>query len=162
MALALYQTWVKYCVLYGKAFKTPNFESIALRKAPGDSTLTLWRMLRTGMLKTPKLMGKAGFNRLLRFDELSVAARQKNMGSRLFWYCWLLGTQPQHQGQGFATTLMNHTFALAKQENLPCYLETSNENSLEVHLKKGYKILSSFILPDSNITVYAMLRENPS
>ncbi len=156
---ALFQTWIKYCVLYGKAFKTPNFESIALRKCPGDSKSSLWRMFRAGMFKTPSLIGKAGFNRLLQFDALSIAERQKNMGNRLFWYCWLLGTQTQHQNQGFATALINHTFALAN--DVPCYLEATNEKSLAIQLKNGYKLLSSFTLPDSDIQIYSMLRENP-
>lgn len=161
-SIACFKTWVKYCVLYGKAFRTENFESIALRKCPYDAKLTFWHMLRAGMLKTPNILGKQAFKRLMLFDEASTKARQSNLGKQTFWYCWMLGTQPHYQRQGFANQLVKFTFDLARQEKLPCYLETASEDSKNVHLKCGYKLLSKFILPDTDIKVFTMIKENNS
>ncbi len=51
--LELFKTWVKYCVLYGTVIRTNNFESVAIRRKPGDTKLRLWRILRSGMYKNP-------------------------------------------------------------------------------------------------------------
>lgn len=158
-AVELFETWVKYCVLYGKAFKTNNFEAVALRRKPGDIKFTLWRIFRSGMLRTPQILGKNGFDRLMQFDKIAVLEKQKNMEKKLFWYCWMIGTDPKFQKQGFGSALMAHTFAIAKQDNLPCYLETSSEASKQVHLSKGYKILSEVSLPRSDFKIISMLNE---
>ncbi len=158
---AIFRTWVKYCMLYGKAFKTENLEAVALRKKPGDEKLTFWRLLRSGMLSTPSILGKEAFNRLMEFDSLMFQERKKNMGERLYWYCWMLGTKPEHQNKGFANALMKYTFDMAKQSKLPCYLETSSEFAKSVHMKNGFIILSEMKLPSSPITITSMLRNNP-
>jgi len=156
--LRIYEGWVKYCVLYGKALKTPHFESVGLRRKPGDDKLTFWRLLRSGMYKAPRLLGKQSFQRILEFEALSLQAKQQNMGEDLFWYCWALGTETQFQNKGFGNAIMNYTFELAQQDQLPCYLETASENSLQIHLHKGYRLVSEFILPDSTIKIFTMLR----
>lgn len=157
--IAIFETWIKYAILYGKAFKTNHFESVAIRRKPGDVKFTLWRVFRSGILKTSKILGKESFERLMSFDDLATKEKQKNLGNRLFWYCWSVGTLPQYQHKGYASALMKHTFELARKDNLPCYLETSSERSKDVHLSKGYKVLSTFQLPNSNFTIYTMLKE---
>ena len=157
--LPVFETWVKYAVLYGRAFKTNHFESVALRKKPGDLKTSFWRIFRSGMLKTPTLLGKESFDRLMVLEELLLKEKRNNMGDRLFWYCWMLGTQPSHQKKGFGSALMNHTFEMAKKDHLPCYLETSSQASKQVHSNKGYQCLSEITLPQSDVKVYAMLRE---
>jgi GNAT superfamily N-acetyltransferase len=159
-AVELFETWVKYCVLYGKGIKTNDFKSIALRKKPGDLKLPIWRLFRSGMFKTPSILGKEAFKRLIEFDKLSSLEKQKNMGKQLFWYCWVLGTDPKYQHRGYGGALMEYTFEMAKQDQLPCYLETASETSMQLHLHKGYKLLSKFTLPHSDINIYAMLRES--
>lgn len=159
MAIPLFETWVKYAVLYGKALRTENFEAIALRKKPGDIEFSFWRGFRSGMLKTPKILGKEAFDKLMWMDKVLVEEKKKNMADRSFWYCWTLGTDPQYQRQGFGSAVMQRTFDLATKDGLPCYLETVNPASKAVHEKKGYKLLSQVPLQDSGHTLYTMLRE---
>ncbi|MDP3560748.1 MAG: GNAT family N-acetyltransferase [Legionellaceae bacterium] len=113
--LAILRTWVKYCMLYGKAFKTNNLEAVVLRKKPGDEKLTFWHMLRSGMLSTPAILGKEAFSRLMEFDNLMMQERKRNMDDKIYWYCWMLGTKPECQNQGFANALMKYTFDMAKK-----------------------------------------------
>ncbi|MCL9683909.1 GNAT family N-acetyltransferase [Legionella maioricensis] len=156
--ILIFHTWVKYCVLYGKAFRTQNFEAIALRKIPGDTHLTFWRMFRSGMLSTPGILGKQAFNRLMQLDDLTMKERKKNMGSQQYWYCWMLGTKPEYQKKGFGKALMQHTFNTAESTLLPCYLETASESAKQVHIKSGYKILSEITLPESDVQLTSMIR----
>ena len=158
-AVAVLKTWVKYCVLYGKAFRTNNFEAIALRRKPGDTHFSFWRMLRSGMVTTPSVLGKAAFKRLMQFDELATQMKKEQGIIQHFWYCWMLGTKPALQKQGFGKALMTHTFNMAKQAKLPCYLETVSESSKQVHLHAGYKTVAEAMLPESDIKITAMLRD---
>jgi GNAT superfamily N-acetyltransferase len=147
--LPVIETWVKYAIYYGKAFRTKSFESVALRKKPGDVKLSFWKTFRSGLLKTPGLVGKDAFKRFELFFEISRKERQKNMGTQLFWHCWVLGTTPESQNKGYGSILMNHTFDMAA--GFPCYLETATDKAKEIHAHKGYKILSEIILPESDI-----------
>ncbi|MBA3535353.1 MAG: hypothetical protein H0T84_01900, partial [Tatlockia sp.] len=70
-AIPLFKTWVKYCVLYGLALRTENFESVGLRKKPGDLNLGFWRVIRSGMYKNPRILGEAGFKRLMDLEDLT-------------------------------------------------------------------------------------------
>ena len=140
--LELFKTWVKYCVLYGTAIRTSNFESVAIRKKPGDTKLRLWRILRSGMYNNPKILGEAGFKRLMEFDKLTSKERTNHLGKQPFWYCWMTGTKPEFQRKGYGQTLAEYTFTLAKECHFPCYLETSNKNSVQVHLRNRYELVS--------------------
>lgn len=158
--MAVIKTWVKYCVLYGKAIRTNNFEAVAIFRKPGDTKLSFWRMFRAGMLKAPNLLGKEGFKRLMHFEETLTQAKAKNLGNRRYWYWWMIGTKPESQKQGFGQALMAYSFDLARRDNLPIYLETSNENSLQIYLYKGFKILSKHPLGNSEVIITSMIRES--
>jgi len=153
------ETWINYCIRYGFALRTANFESIAIRKWPKDTSTSLWRIFRSGMFKLPKLMGKASFNRLMIMDELLNKLRKTNMEKKPFLYCWVLGTRKEDQNKGFGNILMQATFNKAKELNVPCYLETITEQAQKVHTHKGYKLLASEQIPDSEIIIKTMLRD---
>lgn len=157
--IPVFKTWIKYCVLYGKAFRTNHFEAVALRKKPGDNKFTFWRMWRSGMLKAPALLGKAAFKRLMQFDELTAQMKEKLGTRQNFWCCWMLGTKQTLQKKGYGKALMAHTFNLAKQDKLPCYLETASKISKQIHFHAGYKMVAEAVLPESNIKITGMLRD---
>jgi Acetyltransferase (GNAT) family len=157
-SLAVTKTWVSYCVRYGLALRSANFECVALRKLKGDVKNSLWRLFRAGMLKTPKLMGNNAFSRLMAFETLSNQFKHKHMANKPFLYCWMLGTKPNFQQLGFAKLLMEKTFEISKKESIPCYLEVASPHSKAIHEHKGYRILDEFMLPQSNIKITTMLK----
>lgn len=151
-----FNTWIKWTMRYGIAIATPNCEAVALRKKPGKHHFSLWGLWRSGMLKTRAVLGPTAFNKIQVIDSLFKTAQRKNMGSDLFWYCWLIGTHPHHQRRGFGKALMNYTFDLANASQLPCYLETATEDNVRIHSKQGYCVNSSFEVPSSEIKIYSM------
>ncbi|MDF1654438.1 MAG: hypothetical protein P1U34_04925 [Coxiellaceae bacterium] len=160
-AKAAFETWVRYGVRYGIAMRTQNFESIAIRRKPGDTTFSLWKMFRSGMLITPKLLGKEGMKRMDAFDKASIKIRNDYMRSKPFLYCWILGTLPIKQGQGFGRQLMKATFEMAERDDLACYLETvSDSNSSEVHTHIGYQLITAFSVPNCKTQMIAMIKSS--
>lgn len=159
LATDLFATWVNYGIRYGMALRTENFESVAIRRRPGDTTFSLWRLLRSGMLKTPRLIGQEGMKKLEKLEHAAVEIRKKTMQQQSFWYCWMLGTLPQKQHHGFGQTLMQATFAKAATDNLPCYLEALTDSKAQaVHERAGYQPLTTFAVPESELRLTAMLR----
>jgi ribosomal protein S18 acetylase RimI-like enzyme len=157
-AKALFKTWLQYGIRYGVALRTEQYEAIAIRRKPGDTKFGFWRMLRSGMLKTPKLLSKEGMKRLEILGRFCSQAVTEYMPNQLFWHCWVLGTLPEKQKQGFARALMNKTFELAANDNLPCYLETVAGSAAEnVHKHVGYKPVTTFVLPECEIKIATML-----
>ena len=42
--------------------------------------------------------------------------------------------------------------------NLPCFLDTNNEENLPIYAKFGFKILKEYEIPGTNIVNWAMIR----
>jgi len=45
------------------------------------------------------------------------------------------------------------------KEHLPCYLDTQNEKNLPIFQHYGFKVVDESIVPNTQITNWAMLRE---
>lgn len=156
-AKPLIATWITYCIRYGIAIRTEGFEAVALRRKPGDIKFTFWRMLRSGMLKTPKYLDKAGMKRLEIMDQLVRSLKQESMDRGSFVHCWVMGTRPDKQRQGYGRLLMNYTFDWARKLGLPCCLETVTQSTAEqTHENVGYQLLKSAPLADSGLQLSIM------
>ena len=154
----MFGTWVKWSILYGKAWASPGIEAVALRRQPGRYRMSTWSMIRAGMLPTERKMGKAAFQRLQRFLDAAEDAHTAIMGDQPHWYCQNVAVAPEHQGRGLGGVLMNHTFALADAAGLPCYLETETDKALAIHSHLGYELRRTIDLSDGAFRFYAMVR----
>lgn len=157
---SIIETWVKYSVLYGKAFRTENFESIVLYRKPRSIThpynSSYWRKFRSGVLNIQKTLPEDMIKRFKLFGEISRNERNKNMGDQLFWYFWVLGTAPEHQNQGYGSILIDYTSSI--KNKLPCCLTTTTEAAKRIYCRKRYSVLSEIILPESDIKLTSMVR----
>jgi len=151
-------TWVRYCVRYGIALRTENFEAVALRKKPNDKGISFFRALRSGMLKMPRLMGKAYYDRLMLMDELTEEEIKRQMDNQPYLYCWMLGSLPEARGQGFAKALVKHTRALYDGV-YPNYLITSSESARSYHKHNGFKELTIKHAPNCPLDIIHMRRD---
>lgn len=158
-SIELFQTWVKYGILYGKAWATENFETVAVRKVPTDVKPSLWKLFRSGMFKSKKLLGDANFERFKYIYENQAKLRKEILGDKPFLYCMVIGTDPKYQRQGFGAAMMSHTFNYADTLHVPCYLDTITDLDVEIHSKYGYEVKGSFVLPDGKYKNYGMLRQ---
>jgi hypothetical protein len=51
-------------------------------------------------------------------------------------------------------------FARMDTEHLPCYLETHNQKNVPIYRHYGFKVVEEDIVPGTEITHWAMLRQN--
>lgn len=75
--------------------------------------------------------------------------------------CWkldMLGVIPQHQGQGYAGTLLRPMLKNIAAEGVPCYLETQNEKNIAIYTHFGFELVSSTRIPMTDVTNYIMIK----
>lgn len=155
----MFATWVKWGVLYAKVWTTSNFESVAIRRFPGNPGYNLLTMIRSGIIFTPF---KTGFGITRRLNKVVGAIEMRHthlMRNTPHIYCQNIGTGSEFRGKGFGKILMNHTFEMADQMKLPCYLETTTEKNMLLHQNHGYQLIETFQINNTPFKTYIMLRQ---
>jgi ribosomal protein S18 acetylase RimI-like enzyme len=84
--------------------------------------------------------------------------KQRVMPSR-HWYLGLLGVDPAFRGKGFSSRLLRPMLARADRERLPCYVDTQLKANLALYEHFGFRVVEGGIIPGSNVTSWAMVRE---
>jgi ribosomal protein S18 acetylase RimI-like enzyme len=156
----IFQFMISYGLLYGEAYTTsPNLEGVAVW-LPSEKA----RMKRRGDVENE------GLSRLFKverktaakwrsFDDY-VSSMHKRLVPFAHWYLQLLGVDPAYQGKGYASTLLKAMFTRIDKERLPCFLETDAKRDVSIYQHYGFKVVEEGVVPGSEVTIWAMLREN--
>lgn len=158
MAPAMFASFVRWSMLYGKAWVTSDLTAVALRQPPGTRSIGIWNALRSGLAFTFMRMDNATSRRFRRAAPVVSETRIRIMGDKPYWYCWMLGVLPARQVSGVGGRLMRYTFEQSDQSGLPCYLETFGEDSVQVHESQSYSVREAITIPETPLTLYAMVR----
>ena len=156
----LFGAVVGYSLVYGLVHTTPEVEGVACWLSPGNTEVTLWRILRTG-LGLYRAVGR--FNPTARreflavLDHLDEIHKRKAPGAH--WYLWALGVEPGSQGRGIGSRLIQPVLNRADLDGVPCYLETQTEGNVRFYQKRGFEVVSDGVVPDQGIRIWTMLRE---
>jgi ribosomal protein S18 acetylase RimI-like enzyme len=158
MAPRMFASFVRWTMLYGKAWMTSDLHAVALRQPPGTRSIGTWNALRSGLALTFLRMDGATRQRFSRTTPIVAETHKRIMGDRAHWHCWMLGVLPARQGSGVGRQLMRHTFEQSDRAGLPCYLETFSESSVQVHESQSYSVREAITIPETPLTLYAMVR----
>jgi len=150
---------IRQAVLYGKAYATSsNMEAIILYSEFKDYNSGLISFLRSGGLSLLKIGADAGMKFNV-FNEYSLKTHKENIKVP-HQYVILLGVDPNKQGQGFGSRLMQHIIKASEEKGQPCYLETHGNKNVEFYKRLGFKVVSEGNVPGTNIIQFAMLRDS--
>lgn len=157
-----FQFQIRYSVLYGEAYAiSPNLEGVATWLPSEKADMSLWRMMRSGLLSMIPKMGKEVLSRLRNFDKYYTPMHKRHTPFR-HWFLDYLGVAPMFQGKGYAGTLLKAMLARIDQEHLSCYLTAENERNVSFYQHYGFKAVEECIIPGTKISQWAMLREKSS
>ncbi len=149
-----------YSLVYGLVHTTPAVEGAACWLVPGNTEITLWRILRTG-LGLQRAVSR--FNAKARREFLAILAYtdeiHKHKAPGPHWYLWALGVEPGRQGQGIGSRLIQPVLTQADKHGVPCYLETMAASNLAFYQKRGFKVVSDGLVPNQEIRIWTMLRK---
>jgi GNAT superfamily N-acetyltransferase len=158
VAPRMFAGFVRWTMLYGKAWTTNDLNAVALRRPPGTRSIGFWNALRSGLAFTFMRMDSATTQRFRRAAPMVEETHKRIMGNQPHWHCWMMGVLAARQGTGVGRQLMRHTFEQSDRAGLPCYLETFSESSVRVHESQCYSIRKAIAIPDTPLTLYAMVR----
>jgi ribosomal protein S18 acetylase RimI-like enzyme len=127
---------LKTCTRMGLPLQVRENDSIdcaAIVYPPGVYPLPTFSQLGI-LLKSVVRNGVYGLNRWL-----TVLGRfEKRHPKDTHYYLEFIGVDPTQQGKGLGTSLLDDLSSRADQENVGCYLETSNPRNVLLYQRFGY------------------------
>ena len=116
---------------------------VAILIPPGGHAPSLQRMLRSGLIAAPLRLGPAALGRLTTFAAASRELRVRAVQGP-FWYVGGIGVDPDRQGEGIGTALMEELGSLAGD---PLCLETANERNVAWYERLGFGVIAEGRVP---------------
>ncbi len=119
---------------------------------PGGSEMSLEQEDRMSELATRLGPQEDDFHELLRRFDAAHPSGEPH------YYLSLLGTHPDHRGQGLGMRLLAHDLGLIDAEHFPAYLESSNPANNRRYAGVGFEAVGEFSYPNSGPVVTTMWR----
>ena len=140
---------------------TPSerLEGIAIWQRYPLAKLSFWHSITSGAI-WPALRTGTGAGNRMRVLEKYMEQKHAELVPAPHWYLAMLGVDPQFQGQGYASLLLNSMLARIDEEQLPCFLETTKAKNVPLYQHFGFNVIAEYVLPDSAVKFWGMLREH--
>jgi ribosomal protein S18 acetylase RimI-like enzyme len=142
---------------FGEVYVAHDCAGVACWLPPGAAAPGLWRQMRAGMLALPFRFGRAGFRRLIAYDHVARELHHE-FASMPHWYLAAIGVEPEHQGQGIGSELMQPVLRRADAAGFASYLETHRPENVRLYERHGFEVVRRVDLPGHPIPLWAMLR----
>jgi GNAT superfamily N-acetyltransferase len=75
------------------------------------------------------------------------------------YYLDSLGVEPEWQGRGLGSALMQPVLARCDSERMPAYLNAGSPRSRDLYLRHGFRVTEEFRLPEGGPPLWRMWRE---
>lgn len=128
----------------GQILTNDAVQSAAIWQAPLEGNR------RTGFFKQLRLMTRlfsltrSGFFRAARMAELMSTHHL----TEPHWYLAVLGTDPEAQGKGLGSAVMQPVLDRCDRTGVPAYLESSKESNLPFYRKHGFEVIDELKIPN--------------
>ena len=146
-------------VKYGETHATSyNLEGIAVWlpyiNKKFKMTLDIGCMLKSKMYK----LGIQSSKRIKTIEEHSTKVHREFVPGD-HWYLQTLGVEPDHQGKGYGSLLMEYMLEKIDTTNpLPAFLETSTEINVKFYKRFGFEVMKEGIIPETDVEQWYLLR----
>ncbi len=130
---------LRYTLLYGSIHHTEDHKGIAMWVGPDEPVIDDVKILSMGVVMYPLKIGIRNFLRVL--DISGQWKREHKKRSERHYYLMVIGVEPEFQGTGIGSRLMQVGLNRADDENLECYLETVTEEDVEFYKKHNFDVV---------------------
>ena len=155
--VSMFTALTKATAVQGRAERTPDLGGVALWHPPGKD-IGLWAMVRSG-LALPRFVMGLKQDRKRTIEALrQIGGRKKVLMPEPHWYVSAIGVQPERQGQGVGTALMQHAITRADGDGVPIYLETESESNVAFYRKLGFAVIEEIEVGAAKVPIWLMSR----
>jgi ribosomal protein S18 acetylase RimI-like enzyme len=158
LLLWLHDKMLRYCALHGTMHTLPSLEGAACWLPPGRAELTIGGILRSGLIGLPLRMGLGAYVRFNDYVSRTNDFRRSHTPDT-YWYLWVLGVDPAHQGRGIGGRLMRPVLERADASGTVCYLETEAERNLVFYQRHGFRVVDQATVTRLGVRTWALRRE---
>lgn len=139
---------------YDLIYTTPEMNGAALWIPPGR-----WKgNFLQELLLLPELVRITGARQLLGKIK-AVQSIDRVHPSAAHYYLITLGVEPEQQGRGIGSALLQPMLRRCDQEGLPAYLETAKEENLVFYARHGFQERDIIQVPQGGPMIWTMWRE---
>jgi ribosomal protein S18 acetylase RimI-like enzyme len=147
-----------YGISYGRVTTVnDSINGAAIWLPPSSPMIRTRGMIRMGMLKAPLILGLDGFIKLIKTTHAWEELQKKEQ--KQHWYLMAVGVDPDHQGKGLGSRVLQPVLNEADRGNHPCYLETMTVKNVDFYERHGFGIVTEARI-DGKIPYWTM-RRNP-
>ncbi|TFF93216.1 MAG: GNAT family N-acetyltransferase [Promethearchaeota archaeon] len=155
----IFEYHLRYAILFGYAFaSSENMEAIAVWRRPHYEFITPERQIKAGARKIINNFSKKFFVRVSPIDKVIINVH-KEFAPFPHWYLSPLAVDPEYQGKGYASKLMQPMIAKCEREGFPIYLNTQVKRNVEIYKHLGFKVIDKTSLPQVNLPHWSLLKE---
>ncbi len=139
-----------------ETYTTDDHAGVALWIPPdhgGPSIIDSLRMM-------PAVGRLAGWRRL-RLVTNAIAAleeRHRHHAPQPHFYLSARGVEPDRQGEGIGTALMEPILERSRRDGIPAYLETATARNVLLYERLGFDVVEELTLPNTDVHGWLMLR----
>lgn len=163
--------WCEYMILVGflsgEVYTTSNdIEGVIVWNAFGIKDQTIGKQSKEIIRRMRKVKREMFSDRLFlkRYGIISEIynSLHNEYANCPNWNLTMITVDPLHQGKGYASMLIKPKLREIDKQNLPCFLETQNENNVSLYEHFGFELVGEIKVPNSNVGYYGMVRNKKS
>jgi len=139
------------CFNYGDVYLSDNNKACALVLYPDQKKTTFKSILEDVKL----LFNCVGLGNIGKAMKREAAIKQIQPDTPMY-YLWFIGVEPDSQGTGIGTQLMNDVIEDSEAKSRPIFLETSTQRNLPWYKKFGFDVYGDL---DLSYKLYFLKRE---
>lgn len=132
--------------------------SLAIFSPYEKGGISLWKYIKAGGLSLIPSIGISTLKRMTTFENFAMEIKDK-YASQNCLYFYVFVTMPDFRGKGLGSKIMKPMLDYLDENKRDCYLETLVPINVEIYKKFGFELKEEVQVPNTNLTLYAMLRK---
>lgn len=131
--------FLKYTLIHGDIHYSEDRKAVAMWLGPDKPMVNDFKIFSMGLVLYPFKIGFKNFMRALDISE-QWGKEHKKMNKR-HYYLMLIAVEPEFQGKGIGSRLMQVGLKRADDEGLECFLETVTPEDVKFYKKHDFNII---------------------
>ena len=131
--------------------------SLAIFSPYEKGGVSIWKYIKAGGLGLIPSIGIKMTKRMTSFEKFAIEIKNKYAKPGC-WYLYVFVTMPEFRAKGLGSKIIKPMLDYLDEHNQDCYLETLLPINVEIYKKFGFELKEEVKVPNTDLTLYAMLR----